>query len=126
MATSDHTSPASIPNLPDVTTDVLKVSDVLGEITRELVIQDVKLGDQNHPDGTGGPVMQSEAERYRSIGAWMRENGGIDWRHILLQKVYETVAEEDLAKLRAELLQVTATAVQWVLAIDRRQGGESR
>lgn len=120
VATSDHTSPADIP------TNVLHVSDVLGEITRELVIQDVKWGEQNHPDGTGGPVMRSEAERHRAACDYLHKvlNAG-DWRSILLEEVYEACAEDDPAKLRAELVQVAAVAVQWVLAIDRR-GGESR
>lgn len=94
---------------------------VLGEVAAERRAQDDKWGwDRNLPDGTGGPVMRSEAERMRARCQFLTENGGEDWRAILLEEVYEALAEEDPAKLRNELIQVAAVAVVWVEAIDRR------
>jgi hypothetical protein len=47
-------------------------------------------------------------------------DGRVTWRHILTEEVYEAFAESDPTKLRAELVQVAAVAVQWIQAIDRR------
>jgi hypothetical protein len=48
------------------------------------------------------------------------DGGYLDWLHILREEVAEAFAESDPAKLRAELVQVAAVAVNWVEAIDRR------
>lgn len=56
----------------------------------------------------------------REIAALAAEHGGLTWRHILAEEMFEALAESDPAKLRAELVQVAAVAVQWVEAIDRR------
>lgn len=79
-----------------------------------------KWGDQKHPDGTGGPVMRSQADEARAACQYLADNGGPDWRSILLEEVYEALAEEDLVKLRAELVQVAAVAAAWVRDIDTR------
>lgn len=42
------------------------------------------------------------------------------WRHILDEEVAEALAETDPERLRAELVQVAAVAVQWIEALDRR------
>ena len=47
--------------------------------------------------------------------------GNGTWRHILTEEVWEAFAEKDSARLRAELVQVAAAAVNWIEAIDRRQ-----
>lgn len=41
------------------------------------------------------------------------------WDDVLIEEALEAVMERDPVKLRAELVQVAATAVQWVEAIDR-------
>jgi hypothetical protein len=93
---------------------------VLGEVQAERDRQDAKFGEQNHPDGTGGPVMREQADAARAACQYLADNGGPDWRAILLEEVYEALAEEDPALLRAELVQVAAVAIAWVAAIDRR------
>jgi len=93
---------------------------VLGEIAAEREVQDAKFGQQNWPDGTGGPAMRDRADESREQCQWLTANGGPDWRAILLEEVYEALAEEDPARLRAELVQVAAVAAAWVEAIDRR------
>jgi hypothetical protein len=99
---------------------------VLAAIANERARQDAKWGEQNHPDGTGGPVMRQQADAARAACQYLAKNGGPDWRAILLEEVYEALAEDDPAKLRAELVQVAAVAAAWVAAIDRRKGGETR
>lgn len=49
-----------------------------------------------------------------------RPKGIVTFRDILACEVAEAFAEEDPARLRAELIQVAAVAVQWVEAIDAR------
>jgi hypothetical protein len=102
---------------------------VLGEVSAERERQDAKFGEQNHPDGTGGPVMRQRADEARAQCQYLAANGGADWRAILLEEVHEALAESAPARLRAELVQVAAVAVAWVGAIDRREaavraGGE--
>jgi len=99
---------------PSVTTD-----RVLQEVLAERIRQDEKWGEQNHPGGTGRPGDIAFAEAYKAI---CKANGpGEDtYRDILAEEVYEAFAENDPARLREELVQVAAVAVNWIEAIDRR------
>lgn len=90
------------------------------EIDAERARQIAKFGDQHHPDGTGGPVMRLRADEARAQCQYLADNGGVDWRSILLEEVYEAFAEADPAKLREELLQVAAVCSAWVYDLDRR------
>lgn len=107
--------------------------EILYEVADETVRQDEKWGEQNHPDLL--PEEYSHRTYHFTAEAWKRTNdarvakanadGALPdrncaWDGILLEEVYEALAESDPAKLRAELVQVAAVAVQWVAAIDRR------
>lgn len=94
--------------------------NVCRDVLKERVRQDEKWGQQNHPDGTGGRPMIEAANEQRLRTDLLAESGLLDWRSILLEEVYEALAEEDPVKLREELVQVAAVAVAWVEAIDRR------
>lgn len=125
------------------TTDVER--SALDEVKDELQRQDAKWGEQNRPDGTGADVVPL-------IGVWINlpghdtagledydadeiahaakqacdsaaRYGKVTWRDILLEEVFEALAEEGATALRAELIQVAAVAVQWAQAIDRREAG---
>lgn len=92
---------------------------VLREVLAERQRQDAKWGEQNHPDDTS-----VDDEPWAD---WAREDcdraardGKLTWRLILGEEVWEAFAETDPVKLRAELIQVAAVAVNWVEAIDRR------
>ncbi|MFE5591481.1 hypothetical protein [Streptomyces sp. NPDC056549] len=80
-----------------------------------------KWGEQKHPDGTGQPgyVEKADAARF-ACQADAAEPHGPRWSLILLEEVYEALAESDLVKLRAELVQVAAVAAAWVRDIDTR------
>ncbi|MFE3853402.1 hypothetical protein ACFXPN_19980 [Streptomyces griseorubiginosus] len=102
------------------------------EIDTERQRQLANFGDQHHPDLSGDAITQREArdmfdqwaQNYRAI------NGGtfdpqdpdtrLDWTGILLEEVYEALAEADPAKIRAELVQVAAVCAAWVADIDSR------
>lgn len=100
--------------------------------------QDAKWGEQNHPDYDPHDipaVMRGEyafrADRWKEINARRAERGCevkhrlpaapcTAWDGILLEEVYEALAEENPDKLRAELVQVAAVAQAWAEAIERR------
>lgn len=104
-----------------------EVDGILGEVHGECRRRVEKWGVQNHPD-----VIVSDA---RHIWAEMADQAKetndarvvddcICWDYILLEEVYEALAESDPAKLREELVQVAAVAASWIADIDRR-GGDS-
>lgn len=104
---------------------------VLTEVAAERASQDAKWGPQNHPDGTGPhirPLGRTDINLDLRTGAelaWIfqrrcQANETPNWRDILLEEVFEAVAEDSSANLRTELIQVAAVAVAWVQAIDRR------
>lgn len=90
-------------------------------IDAERARQLAKFGDQHHPDGTGrdGYVEKADAAR-AACQADADEPDGPRWSLILLEEVYEALAESDPVKLRAELLQVAAVCAAWIYDIDRR------
>jgi hypothetical protein len=99
---------------------------VLAEVAAERAAQDARWGEQNHPDGTGLPIYQHSARRYRENAQRYAALGAVKWRDVLLEEVYEALAESGPAALRAELVQVAAVAACWIEAIDRRQGGDAK
>lgn len=115
-------------------TNVQVLADVLAERAR----QDAKWGEQNHRDGTGprrtpldrigaqldGPLEYETAQHLANAAKEATDvhakRGTVTWTDILLEEVFEALAEGDSTRLRAELIQVAAVAVQWAEAIDRR------
>lgn len=103
-------------------------SVVLGEVYGERARQDEKWGEQNHSDGTAANIpwplfvgdATAAARRAKQRADERAKTGTVTFRDILTEEVAEAYAESDPAKLRAELVQVAAVAVQWIEAIDRR------
>ncbi|MFF8409014.1 hypothetical protein [Streptomyces omiyaensis] len=89
-------------------------------VDTERQAQLAKFGDQKHPDGTGSPIQAVEADKARAgcQAAFARGEG--TWMHVLVEEVFEALAEEDLVRLRAELVQVAAVAAAWIHDIDTR------
>lgn len=113
----------------------VKAAGISNEVLNERDRQDAKWGEQNHPDGTGPetqPLFDKRAFLDDDIAAVhladaftrrtdeRADEGKVTWRDILLEEVFEALAESDQAKLRTELIQVAAVVQQWVEAIDRR------
>lgn len=100
-------------------------TQVLMEIAAERDRQDAKFGDQTR---LRDRVAVEELEIYRIEADWCRSEcqlhhatpEGATWTDILLEEVFEAVAEQDVDKLRAELVQVAAVAVAWIEALDKR------
>ncbi|MDH2429486.1 hypothetical protein [Sphaerisporangium sp. TRM90804] len=91
----------------------------LGDVGAERVAQDMRWGIRDHPDGTG-PHAGEAAELAKGETAAAFADGSLTWRHILIEEVLEAFAEDDPARLRAELVQVAAVATKWIQALDRR------
>jgi hypothetical protein len=102
-------------------TAVTPMGVVMADVTRERHYQNGRWGEQNHPHGTGSNLDRSMADYIRACCKQYAAAGTLTWRHILDEEVAEAYAETDPAKLRAELVQVAATAANWVEAIDREQ-----
>jgi hypothetical protein len=100
-------------------TALAALETVLADIRAERGRQDATWGEQNHPDGTGPRYAnKAEYERIHALTAAM--DGTLTFRHVLAEEVAAAYAENDPERLRAELVQVAATAVCWIQAIDRR------
>jgi hypothetical protein len=96
---------------------------VLTEVEHERFEQHAKWGEQNHANGTGCDrrldifALNPDLTRERCERAF--KDGAGTYAHILVEEVAEALAESDPAKLRAELLQIAAVAVQWIEKLDR-------
>lgn len=100
-------------------TDEQRQRWILDDVIDERIEQDLKFGVQDLPYGTGDEWLRAMADVSRSECDEAFARGQGTFRHILLEEVYEALAETDPAKLRAELIQVIAVGVKIVEAIDR-------
>ncbi|WP_354643924.1 hypothetical protein [Kitasatospora camelliae] len=89
-------------------------------IDAERARQIARFGDQRHHDGTGLPIDQYSAHRYRDLADRNTAAGVLTWRNVLLEEVHEALAETEPCALRAELVQVAAVCAAWIHDLDRR------
>lgn len=101
---------------------------VLAEVEQERTRQHARFGEQNHPDFPAhtGPASRHEyygekADDWKFFNDRRVRAANLSWDGILLEEVYEALAESDPVALRTELIQVAAVAVAWIEAIDRRE-----
>lgn len=109
---------------------------ILEEISEERLRQMQKWGEQNPPNGTGSGEeilipLGNSLTGFQSLGycaGWIKnqtdenfKDGKGTWRDILLEEVFEAMAEDDLDKLKTELIQTAAVCVAWVEAIERQK-----
>lgn len=105
------------------------------EILAERDRQDAKFGRAvlpTLPDGTGADRLLGLAGWASSYPEWrdsIRDSvdkaadaGESQWALILLEEVFEALAESDVDALRTELIQVAAVAAKWVEGLDIRAG----
>lgn len=102
--------------------------DLILELSDERARQHAKFGEQNHPNGTAPDAYPMNympftgrqlADIARNRANRRAAAGTVTYADILLEETFEALAEDDPAKLRAELIQLAAVAVQWIQAIDR-------
>lgn len=101
----------------------------LDDVVTERAAQDARWGEQNHPNGTGPTVLWAGtatgraaylARLYRDVTNEHAHAGRLTWLDIALEEIAEAFAEDDPARLRAEVVQCAAVFVAWAEAIDRR------
>lgn len=93
---------------------------VLEEVLQERRRQFAKWGQQNQLNGTGSKYMQTLANAHKLRCEYKASDQTVTWLDILLEEVYEAAAESNPSRLREELIQISALAVQWVQHIDRQ------
>lgn len=110
---------------PAAAKQITPTQTVLLDIETERKAQDVKWGEQNHPQGGGKNPAAATLEYAARAGAWKSINderleaGTLGFDGILLEEVYEALAEDDPVARRAELVQVAAVATLMIEVIDR-------
>jgi NTP pyrophosphatase (non-canonical NTP hydrolase) len=93
---------------------------VLLDVYAERARQDLVWGKQTHHYGTSQTLYSPWERRYKQqYTAETRTRRGPSWTTILLEEAFEAAAETDLERLRAELVQVAAVAVNAIENIDR-------
>lgn len=100
-----------------------RVGALAEEVLAERERQHLKWGEQRHPSGTGGRLRRQDADLHRVTCQSAARRGDVTWSHILLEEVYEALAEEDESALREELVQVAAVCFAWLEDLDRPCGG---
>lgn len=93
---------------------------VVLEAQAELERQQTLWGEQNHKWGTSEQFYAPTREYYRNLCDDAQAKGWVTWGHILLEEVFEVMAEERPSSLRTELVQVAAVCLNWAEAIDRK------
>ena len=94
--------------------------DVCNWIFDERERQDKKWGEQNHPDGTSAEYRWI-ADAYRESCELSSRAGELTWHDILMEEVFEALAETDPEKLELELIQAAAVIVAWVEKLRRHR-----
>lgn len=77
----------------------------------------------DYPDGTrtGGMNLVQREQAKNACDRATRE-GVCTFAHVLAEEFWEAMCEEDRDRLRDELVQVAAVALQWIENIDREAG----
>lgn len=103
---------------------------IMDQVRQELAVIRERWGEQNHPDrapqgrlvsAAEDFMRQEEANAARTRCEKANDQKRPGWDLIFLEEVREALAETHPDKLRAELVQVAAVAVQWIDCINRRQ-----
>lgn len=96
---------------------------IMNEIVLERYAQDEKWGEQNHPFNSNDhqvwfSALASVSKKANDDSARL---GNLTWADILLEEVYEAIAEKDPKKIREELIQVAAVAAAAIECLDRHE-----
>ena len=101
----------------------LAMSKVIAEVIQERQRQHAKWGEQNLESFELSQPLYSQREKLRARRHWNDEHNSdgkpLTFKAILEEEFLEVICERDPARLRAELLQVAAVAIQWVEKLDR-------
>lgn len=105
---------------------------VLIDVANERVRQDLKWGQQNHPDGTGPHLpyrpyqavsMLAAANAARARCQANTPAGTDNWWDIWMEEIHEAGAASTEEELYTELIQAAAVNINWAASIRRRRTG---
>jgi thiosulfate/3-mercaptopyruvate sulfurtransferase len=104
--------------------DVERIDAIAAEIAAERRRQVTRWGRQDHPSvgPAGTEPFVPVVERWKAVNDARMASGAHSWDAILLEEVFEALAEPDPVRRRAELVQVAAVAAAEIEAIDRASG----
>jgi hypothetical protein len=114
-------APGSIESKP------IEIGYSVDEVQAEMRRQVAKWGIQNHVSYTPDGVMTKYdwwAAKAKAYCDQKADGGTVSWLDILMEEVFEAAEEAekgDHAKLRMELVQISAVATSWIESIDRNQ-----
>jgi hypothetical protein len=97
----------------------LAVQPILDEIVAERAAQLDHWGDQSLPLGFGARELRVLSDHHRRLCDEANAEHKVTHRHVLLEELYEALAEYDPAKARDELIQVGACVIKAIQDIDR-------
>jgi len=102
----------------------LHLAGPLAAVMRERRRQDEKFGwPRGYTDGTAASYADL-ADRQKAVVAAQDEVGRVEWADVLLEEVFEALAEPPQSvALRDELVQVAAVALAWVQALEEGDTG---
>lgn len=78
-------------------------------------------GERNLPDGTSEFYEPEFRKAARNV-LHQREQGTLTWRDLMMRAAIGVTCFTDPEDLRGELLELVSLVVEWVEAIDRREG----
>lgn len=94
--------------------------NVLTDVAREREVQFEQWGDQDLPLGASRVKFKGLEDHTRAACQKAHAEGTLDYSLILLEEVYEALAEEDPAKMYDELIDTAAVAVKMAELIKRK------
>lgn len=97
-------------------------SGPLVRVAREMDKQDMRWGEQTHPDGTDASF-KGLADAARAETEEAARTGRLTWADILKEEFFEVLAETDPQRLAEELTQVAAVCGNWMNDLHGRQVG---
>jgi len=112
-----------------MTYDPTQTQSILTEIAEERARQDARWGVQNHSPRGGRELnerfgrlhYEEQALMWKHANELDDRHGTMGWDGILLEEVFEALAEKDPRKIRLEVVQVAAVAAAFINSLDRNE-----
>ena len=97
------------------------LSQIIGDVILERMRQEKIWGPQSRPMGGANTIVyRLLADTHREACDLAAKAGTLTWRHVFLEEVYESFAEPEYPKFRAELIQALAVGFAILLDGDKR------
>jgi hypothetical protein len=104
-------------------TAALRDEEIFAQAAMERHRQRIKWGIQSLPNGTARHDDWQVAEFYKRVTDANDKDGTLSWRDVLLEEVFEALAESETEPLRTELIQVIAVCAAWISDLDSNGEG---